>query len=45
MFYPFSQGATQFAINVLVFIPLKILAKMLTSTYDFAVNIFMVINV
>ena len=44
MIYPFSHGATQSAINFLVFIPLKLLAKILASTYDFAVNIIMLIN-
>ena len=45
MLYRFSDGATPSAINFLVFIALKILAKILASTYDFAVNIVMLINI
>ena len=45
MLYPFSHGATQFAINLLIFTPLKLLAKILVSVYDFAVNIVMLINI
>ena len=44
MLYPFSHRATQFAINFLIFIPLKLLAQILASAYDFAVNIVMLIN-
>ena len=36
---------TQSAINFLIFIPLKILVKMLASAYDFAVDIAMLINI
>ena len=45
MLFTFSHRATQFAINVLAFIPLKLLAKILSSAYDFAVNIVMLINI
>ena len=45
MLYPFSHGATQFAINLLIFTSLKLLAKILVSAYDFAVNIVMLINI
>ena len=45
MLYPFSHGATQFAINFLIFIPLKFLAKILASAYDFAVNIVILIDI
>ena len=38
-------GATHLAINFLVFIPIKILAKILTSVYDFDVDIVMLINI
>ena len=44
MLFTFSHRATQFAINVLAFIPLKLLAKILSSAYDFAVNIVITIN-
>ena len=37
--------ATHPAINFLVLIPIKILAKILASTYDFAVDIVMLINI
>ena len=43
--YPFSHEATQSAITFLFFIPLKILAKILASGYDFAVNIVILINI
>ena len=36
---------TQSAINFLIFIPLKLLVKMLASAYDFAVDIAMLINI
>ena len=39
------HGSTQFAINLLIFIPLKLLANILSSAYDFAVNIVMLINI
>ena len=45
MLYPFSHGATQFAINLLMFTPLKFLPKILVRAYDFAVNIVMLINI
>ena len=45
MLYPFSHGATQAAITFLVFIPLKMLAKILASGYDFAANIVILINI
>ena len=45
MLFTFSHRATQFGINVLAFIPLKLLAKILSSAYDFAVNIVMLINI
>ena len=45
IFYPFSHRATQSTINFLTFIPLKLLAKILASAYDFAVNIVMMINI
>ena len=45
MLYPFSHRATQSAIKFLVFIPLKLLAKILASAYDLAVNIVMLINI
>ena len=45
MLYPFSHRATLSAINILIFIPLKLLAKMLASAYDFAVDIVMLINI
>ena len=45
MFYSFSNEATQSVINFLLFIPLKLLAKILASAYDFAVNIVMLINI
>ena len=45
MLYPFSHGATQFAINLLIFTPLKLLSKILVRVYDFAVNIVMLINI
>ena len=45
MLYPFSHRATQSAINFLIFIPLKLLAKILASAYDFAINIVMLINI
>ena len=43
--YPFSQRATQSTINFLIFIPLRLLAKILACVYDFAVNIVMLINI
>ena len=45
MLYPFSHRATLSAINFLIFISLKLLAKMLASAYDFAVDIVMLINI
>ena len=45
MLYPFSYGATQFAINFLILIPQKLLAKILASAYDFAINIVMLVNI
>ena len=45
MFYSFSNEATQSVINFLLFIPLKLLAKILASAYDFAINIVMLINI
>ena len=45
MLYPFSHRATLSAINFLIFIPQKLLAKMLASAYDFAVDIVMLINI
>ena len=45
MLYPFSHRATQSAIHFLIFIPLKLLAKILVSAYDFAVNIVILINI
>ena len=45
MFYPFSHRAIQSTLNVLIFISLKLLAKILGSAYDFAVNIVMSINI
>ena len=45
MVYPFSHGATQSAIILVIFIPLKLLAKTLPSPYDFAVNIVMLIGI
>ena len=45
MLYPFSDGATHSAINVLIFIPLKLLVKILACVYEFDVNIFMLINI
>ena len=45
MLYPFSHGATQFAVNFLIFILQKLLAKILASAYNFAVNIVMLINI
>ena len=43
--YLFSDSATQSTINFLIFIPLKLLAKILASACDFAVNIIMLINI
>ena len=43
--YPFSHRATQSTINFLVFIPLKLLAKIMTNIYNFAVTIVMFINI
>ena len=43
--YPFSHGDTQPATIFLVFIPLKLLAKVLASACDFVVNIVMLINI
>ena len=43
--YPFSQRATQSTIDFLIFIPLRLLAKILACVYDFAVNIVMLINI
>ena len=45
LLYPFSHRATQSAIIVLLFIPLKLLAKLLASANDVAVNIVMLINI
>ena len=45
IFYPFSHATTLATINFLIFIPLKLPAKILASTYDFAVNIVMLINI
>ena len=45
MLYPFSHRATLSAINFLIFIPLKLLAKILASAYNFAVDIVMLINI
>ena len=45
MLYPFSHRATLHAINFLIFIPLKLLAKILASAYNFAVDIVMLINI
>ena len=45
MLYPFSHRATLSAINFLIFIPLKLLAKILASAYNFAVVIVMLINI
>ena len=44
-FYQFSHRATQSAITFLIFMPLKLLAKILASTYDFCVTIVMLINI
>ena len=45
MLYPFRHRAAQPAINFLIFIPQKLLAKKIASVYDFAVNIVMLINI
>ena len=45
MLYPFSHRATLSAINFFIFIPLKLLAKILASAYNFAVDIVMLINI
>ena len=45
MVYPFSHGATQSAVILVIFIPLKLLAKTLPSPYDFAENIVMLIGI
>ena len=45
MLYPFSHKATQFMINFLIFIPLKLLANILAGASDFAVNIVILINI
>ena len=45
MLCPFSYGATQFAINFLILLPQKLLAKILASAYDFAINIVMLVNI
>ena len=45
MLYLFSHRATQSTSNFLIFIPLKLLAKILACAYDFAVNIVMLINI
>ena len=45
MLYSFSNTVTQSAINFLMFVPLRRLAKILASAYDFAVNIVMWINI
>ena len=45
MFYPFSHRAIQSTLNFLIVIRLKLLAKILGSAYDFAVNIVMSINI
>ena len=45
MLYPFSHRITQPARNFVIFMSLKLLAKILASAYDFAVNIVMLINI
>ena len=45
MLYPFSHRATRPTTNFLIFIPVKLAAKILATTYDFAVNIVMVRNI
>ena len=45
MLYPFIHRASQSTIRFLIFIPLKLVAKILACTYDFAVNIVMLINI
>ena len=45
MLYPFIHRASQSKISFLIFIPLKLVAKILACTYDFAVNIVMLINI
>ena len=45
MLYLFCHRAIQFLTNFLIFIPLKLLPKILASAYDFAVNIVMLINI
>ena len=45
MIYPFSHRATHSTIIFLIFISPKILAKILASVYNFAVNIVMLINI
>ena len=45
MLYPFSHRITQSAINFVIFMSLKLLAKILASAYDFAVKIVMLINI
>ena len=45
MLYPLSHRTTLSIIHFSIFIPLKLPAKILASTYDFSVNIVMLINI
>ena len=45
MLYLFCHRDIQCFTNFLIFIPLKLLPKILASAYDFAVNIVMLINI